>query len=235
MLWLHTARNYWQGFISLLFPPLCMACNQVLKGQEQVLCLSCRTDLPYTQFHLQEDNIVAKRFWGRVEIAHATALFHFTKGGKVQQLIHHLKYEDRPDAGIYAGELLGRQLQESHSFGPIDLILPVPLHPKKQRKRGYNQSAAFGQGISKVLKVPLRDDILRRAVFTESQTHKNRDERWQNVKDVFELADADSIENKHILLVDDVVTTGATLEACAIKLLEAKDVRVSIATIAMAD
>lgn len=235
MLSLGSVRSYWQGFISLLFPPLCVACNSVLKGQEDVLCLSCRTDLPYTQFHLQPENIIAKRFWGRVEIAHATALLHFTKGGKVQQLIHHLKYEDRPDAGIFAGRLLAHQLKESNAFGHIDYIIPVPLHPKKQRKRGYNQSAAFGQGISEVLGAPVKEDILIRSVFTESQTHKNRDERWQNVKDVFDVSHPEVLNNKHILLIDDVVTTGATLEACAVKLLDIEDVTVSIATIAMAD
>lgn len=228
-------QTYWFDFVGLLFPNLCAACNQHLQKGEKVVCLQCMVELPLTGFHKQADNPIAKRFWGRVPLQGATALYYFTKNGKVQHMIHQLKYNNHQEVGIYMGEHLGRELKKDQQLLDVDLVVPVPLHPQKLLQRGYNQSTAFAQGISQVLDIPVAEDAVRRVSYTESQTRKSREERWLNVKDVFELAQPALVQGKHVLLVDDVMTTGATLEACATQLLSTGNTRVSVATIAMAE
>lgn len=230
-----TLANYWRDFVGLLFPVLCNCCGQSLVRGEHMVCLSCYHDLPFTDFHMVDDNPVAKRFWGRVELQSATALLHFQKGNKVQHLVHELKYKDNPDVGVYLGELLGKQLTASPGFNDVDVIVPVPLHWRKQFARGYNQSACFAEGIANVMGVKAEAKLLLRASHTTTQTKKTREERWLNVKDVFELKKPERYANQHILLVDDVITTGATLDACAQKLLAIPGAKISIATIAVAD
>lgn len=221
-------------FLSLLYPNLCLACEKNTPTESSQICLQCQADLPQTNFHLEKENALMELFWGRIELVHATALYYFRKGGRTQHLIHQLKYANQPQIGVQLGELLGIQLATSAFYQDIDYVIPVPLHPRKERIRGYNQSDAIAQGISSGMGKPWERGILRRVVFTETQTKKNRMERMKNVGGAFEVFTPHRIEGKHILLVDDVVTTGATLEVCALTLLKIKGVRVSLAVLGYA-
>lgn len=221
--------------LGLFFPELCVTCGKRLISQEKYVCFECWQDLPSTNFHLKPDNKVAQLFWGRVNITSATAFFSYKKGSKYQQLIHFVKYKGLKELGFETGKKFAYQLLESPDFAEIDVIVPVPLHQRKEKKRGFNQSEWIANGIAKVLKKPVNTTLLNRKIFTSTQTKRNRYERWQNVENVFVLNNPDEIENKHVLLVDDVVTTGATLEACAIHILKQPGTKVSIATLAYAD
>lgn len=221
--------------LGLFFPELCVTCGNRLISQEKYVCFDCWQDIPATNFHIKPDNKVAQLFWGRVNISAATSFFSFKKGSKYQLLIHFLKYKGLKELGYETGKKFGYQLLESPDFTKADVLMPVPLHPKKEKKRGYNQSEWIARGIAEVLKKPVDTKTLQRKVFTSTQTKRNRYERWQNVEQVFGLNDPKAMEHKHILLIDDVVTTGATLEACAIHLLKQPGTKVSIATLAYAD
>ncbi len=227
--------NLWiADLIRLFFPYNCQACGETLKEQENIICLNCALKLPKTNFHLYDDNPVSRVFWGRVQLEAATSFLFFNKGGNVQKLIHQLKYRGKKEVGIYLGKLFGLALMESQTFRNIDIIIPVPLHPKKQQKRGFNQSESIGKGLSITTGKKLVNDNLLRVVNTDSQTRKSRYSRWENVKDVFQVRYPDNLSEKHILLVDDVLTTGATLEACAANLLEAGNTKVSVVSLAYA-
>lgn len=222
-------------FASLFFPNLCAACNGHLLRGEVAICTACLMDCPRTfDEHDPVDNPVARVFWGRVQLQSAASLFVFTKGGKVQELIHNLKYNGRKDAGIAAGKLFGNDLQKLTPFNTIDAVIPVPLHRDKFSKRGYNQAACFGEGIAQALNIPMYDHGILRLNATETQTRKNRGERWENVEDVFAVNKKIKLEGKHVLLVDDVITTGATIEACAIPLLQLAGTKVSVLSLASA-
>jgi ComF family protein len=221
-------------FISLVFPRICAACGNSLWKQEQTVCLFCEFHLPRTNFHLSHDNPVSRLFWGRVTLESAMAFLYFNKGNKVQRLIHQLKYKGRRDIGIYLGRQYGLQLQDSPFLRTVQLIVPVPLHSKKLMKRGYNQSEQFAIGLGESLKIPVDPHALFRKKETETQTKKSRFRRWQNVAEVFEVNQSMSLERKHVLLVDDVITTGATLESCIRALSSIRGIRISVATIAMA-
>lgn len=221
--------------LSLFYPKLCLACQSNAPVNNQILCVHCSFKLPQTQFHLHKENAFTERFWGRLTLETGASLYRFTKGGHVQNLIHHLKYKGRREAGIKSGEYYGRQLKQSPHFSGIDLILPVPLHPKKKHQRGYNQSDMIARGLSKSMAIPWAADILIRKTFSETQTQKSRMERLENVAQAFTITDPSKIEGKHILIVDDVITTGATLEICALKILEVLDTKVSMVTLAFAD
>lgn len=220
-------------FIALFYPNICAACSEPLVQNEQLLCTTCRYELPKTNFHSDPDNEVARIFWGRVKIEHASAHFYFQKGGRVQELMHKLKYKGQQDIGIELGKMIGRDLQSS-PFSQIDAIIPVPLHPIKKRKRGYNQSECIASGISETLNKPVDTKSLQRKIANPTQTRKHRFERWSNVEGIFALTNPEALANKHILLIDDIITTGATLEACASTLLQAKNVKVSILAVAKA-
>lgn len=222
-------------FISLIYPKNCASCGNSLFKHEECLCTFCRYHLPKTNFHLQNGNPVEKLFWGRADIVSAVAYYAFGKGGKVQHLIHQLKYNGKKEIGLTVGKLYGQELKQSGKYELIDTIIPVPLHEKKKKKRGYNQSEYFAEGLSKSLHVSTDTTTLIRANESETQTKKSRFSRWQNVESIFHVAEPEKLTNKHILLVDDVVTTGSTLEACALTLLKISDVKVSIATIAFAN
>ena len=219
----------------LLYPRLCFACNSNHVAKDQSICLSCEYKITPTVYHRMPDNIVAERFYGRVKIERATTAFSFVKGGLLQELIHKLKYDNRPEIGIELGKIYGNILRESGTWNNIDYVIPVPLHPKKKHQRGYNQAEMWGRGLAESLGIELRNDLLIRTDYTESQTKKSRTERFANVENVFSITDQTLLNNKKILLVDDVLTTGATLEACSNTLLNASELSVNIVCIALAD
>jgi len=218
----------------LFFPRLCVVCGDKLVEQEQLICLHCLHHIPRTNFHLNVDNPVAQLFYGRVPIEFATSFFYFSKGSKYQTLLHNLKYKGMKELGDEIGKHFGIDLAQSSHFSSVDLICPVPLHPQKEKKRGYNQSWWIASGIARQMQKELLDDNLKRVVATETQTRKTRYERWTNVEGIFDLTNPEAFAGKHILLVDDVVTTGSTLEACAQAIHSKTDARVSIATLAKA-
>lgn len=226
--------SYLSDFVSLFFPPLCYTCNNPLLKNETNICTECLYHLPRTKFHLLPDNPVEQIFWGRVKIESATALYFFNKGSKYQKLIHLLKYKGKTDIGTLLGLQLGNELNESKKFNTVDVVVPVPLHPHKFKKRGYNQSSFIAKGVAKSMKTAFDEFTLLRTKNNPTQTKKSRFERWKNVETVFELSDAGNFANKHVLIVDDVVTTGSTIEACAQTVLKAENAKVSIATIAFA-
>jgi len=227
-------NTYLSHFIDLLFPRLCQACKANLLGTEDLICTDCLYYLPYTNFHLQPGNIVAQQFWGKVKLEHAYALLYFEKGGKVQHLMHQFKYRGMQKIGNKLGAIAAAQLLQNPLLQTVDHIIPVPLHKSRMRERGYNQSANFANGLTSQLPATVLEDNLLRAVKTSTQTRKSRFARYENMQQVFALARPQVLENKHILLVDDIITTGSTLEACAQELLKVPGLRLSIATIAYA-
>lgn len=226
--------TYFNDFISLFYPNNCLACGNNLFKNEHIICTSCLFHLPKTNYHLEKENQISKIFWGRTNIEMATACYFFIKSSKIQHLIHQLKYKGKKEIGIYIGEIYGKELIKSENFQNIDIIIPVPLHTKKERIRGYNQSEMFAIGLSSGMNIPFNTQTLIRTYASETQTKKNRFKRWENVKEIFDLKNPENIENKHILLIDDVITTGATLEACANILNTINGVKISIASIAFA-
>jgi ComF family protein len=228
-------QSYLADFVSLLFPELCVACRESLMANEHLICTGCRYNLPYTNFHLQPDNIVAQQFWGKIKLEGAYALFYFTKGGKIQNVLHQFKYKGVKQIGNLLGNIAGEQLIKSKVFNSVDLIIPVPLHKKRMLQRGYNQSACFAEGLSEKLNVVVEENNLVRLTATETQTHKSRFARFENMQEVFAIKNPERLMNKHVLLVDDVITTGSTLEACSVQLLKIPGLKLSIATIAYAE
>ena len=228
-------RGYLADFISLIFPELCPACGTELVANEHIICTGCLYNLPHTNFHLQPDNIVARQFWGKINVENAHSLYYFSKGGKVQNLMHHFKYKGMQRIGNILGGIAGEQLLKSNGFDNIDLIIPVPLHKSRLKQRGYNQSLCFAEGIAAKIKADVEENNLVRIRATETQTHKSRFSRFENMQEVFVVNDEERLKNKHILLVDDIVTTGSTLEACGIELLKIDGLKLSIATIAYAE
>ena len=226
--------NFIDSIIGLFYPSVCAACGNSLFHWEQVVCTRCRNLLPKTGYELNEDNPLACKFYGKVQLKAVTACFFFSKEGKVQHLIHELKYKGNQEAGIFLGQEIGRAIKEAPLFQGVDWLIPVPLHPKREKERGYNQSLMISQGISDITGIPVGDGFLVRSVNTATQTHKTKDERWENVRDIFEIRHPERLEGKYVLLVDDVLTTGATLEACALTLSAVSDITISCATAACA-
>ena len=222
---------------ALFFPRLCLACREPLVAGEAHLCTGCRAELPYTDYHLlpPDHNPLARRFWGKLPVRHTLSYLRFLRHGRVQHLLHQLKYQGQSQVGSVLGQLYGAELAAAGLDQEFDLIVPVPLHRRKLARRGYNQAEAFATGLSAALPCPSAAHALRRTEHTASQTRKGRAERWQNVATVFEAPDPQMVLGRHILLVDDVLTTGATLEACGAALLAAGASAVSIATIACAE
>ncbi len=220
--------------VELFYPNLCFACQQSHAAPKSAMCIRCEFHIVPTQYHTMEDNPVMERFAGRVQLAHATTCFEFTKGGLLQQLIHQLKYKNEPQVGVELGRIFGRMLKETAPYDTVDYIIPVPLHPKKQHKRGYNQAAMIAQGLAEGMQKEWSEKYLIRNTNTATQTKKSRLDRFANVQNAFDVVQAEALEGKHLLLVDDVITTGATLEACASKLLAAAQCRVSLGAIALA-
>ncbi|MFO7924424.1 MAG: ComF family protein [Bacteroidales bacterium] len=223
-----------KDFINLFFPPLCAACNAVLVKQEQHICTGCLYNLPKTNFHLDRDNPMAQLFWGRVRVEAAASLYYFEKGSKCRKILHQIKYRGKKELAFFLGKIYGFELSRKGKFTGADVIVPVPLHSSRERSRGFNQSDWFARGISCSMGKKVDRDILIRFICTETQTNKSRAGRWENVENSFVIKDTQKAINKHILLVDDVVTTGATLESCAQVLIRVPGVSISILTIAYA-
>jgi ComF family protein len=228
------AKQVYDGLLYLFFPSLCPACDRALPDRAQQYCVPCSAQLNPSPMYLHEENIFTQRMYGKVALHSGAALYHFAKGGPVQKIVHRLKYRNRPDLGTISGEKLGRLLLNSPHFQGIDLVIPVPLHPKKEKERGYNQSAAFGEGIATEMLLPMLSDVLIRQTNRASQTKLGRLDRYANVHEVYTVKRPNKIEGKHILLVDDVLTTGATLATCGDLLLRAGAAKVSAVTLAIA-
>ena len=223
-----------KNLLNLFFPKVCYACRNLLVDQETYICTDCRHNLPVTNYHFNNDDTVKKVLYGRVKLENATALLQFQKKGMVQHLLHGLKYKGYENIGVFLGKWLGEELKTIEAYGNIDAVVPVPLHKRKQRKRGYNQVEKFGLEIAKALDVEYIDTVLLKTTSTKTQVFKERIARWNNNNEVFSITNHNTIANKHILLVDDIITTGATIEACANVLLNAKNVKISLATMAIA-
>ena len=224
-----------KDFLNLLFPDCCLSCQGVLLENEEKICTACRANLPFTNFHKQnpKDNPVTQKFFGKIPILYGLAFLQFTKSGKVQRILHQIKYQNQPELAQMLGIWYGYELSK-HQINEFDYIVPVPLHPNKLKIRGYNQSDYFAEGLAEQMQIACTKELLQRNAATSTQTKKNRLERWKNVENVFELSDTESVAGKSVLIVDDVVTTGSTLEACAKVLLEAKAKHISVAAIALA-
>ena len=227
-------RRFFHHFIDLLYPNLCLICNESLMSTESQLCLSCFSKMPKTNYHLLQDNPVEKRFWGKVPVERATSFLFFQKGSDFQKLIHELKYRGNKEVGVTMGKFAAADLLDSDDFKSIDLIVPVPLHEKKEAKRGYNQSEMICNGLAEILGMQVVTDNLYRTAENTTQTRKSVFERYENTQGIFGLKNPAEFEGKHILIVDDVLTTGSTVEACIQALLQAKNTRISVFTLAIA-
>lgn len=220
--------------LSFFYPRLCVGCGDALQQNEDLLCLKCQLHLPETNYHLESDNPLKLIFEGRVKVENVASLLFYKKGDTVQHIMQNFKYHGKKEIGSILGEYYGHKLMMNDGFRSVDYIIPIPLHPKKQRKRGYNQSEWIAMGLSKAMGKPYLSDVLVRTHFTETQTKKGRFSRWENVKEVFQVIDVEKITNRHLLICDDVLTTGATMEAAIQHLLEVPGVKVSVVTLATA-
>lgn len=218
----------------LLFPRYCKVCGQRLMLSEQHLCLGCLLELPRTHYERNPNNLLMQHFMEWSEVVQATAYFYYYKEGKYSSLIHHMKYHDHPEVGTYLGRLAAKELQRTELFDGIDLIIPVPLSKKKYRKRGYNQCDYIAGGISEITGIAMQTNCIERIVDTDTQTHKDRMSRWKNTEGIFRITKPEELKGKHLLLIDDVATTGATLHACIATLLTVPSVRVSVFALATA-
>ena len=227
--------QFLKDVFNLFFPRTCACCDEELVRNEHIVCLKCRFELPLTNFTNEKNNVVEQIFYGRVKIEFATSLFFFRNKGKSQKLISQLKYNGKQEIGYVLGKWLGHELKTSERFSGVDYIIPVPLHPKKLKKRGYNQLTLFGKGLAEILETPYLENILIKKSDSGTQTIKQRLDRWKNVSEIFYLTNNSIFENKHILIIDDVITTGATLEACALALSKTNNIKYSIATMVYTD
>jgi ComF family protein len=233
MQWQKYYLDWYGSMEAFMFPRLCCGCENTLNKNEEVLCTACVYRLPRTHFHNLLENPVSQKFWGRIPLAGATSFLFFQKGGAVRELLHTVKYQGRQDIGERLGRLFGQDLVQSPRFA-TELIIPLPLHPDKLRVRGYNQCDPIVRGMAQSMGCSYTTEAVRRTVANPTQTRKTRMERWQNVASIFEVHQPEWVQGKAVMLVDDVVTTGATLEACGRTLLEAGARSLHIATLATA-
>ena len=227
------AREITESILHLLFPNVCVGCGNDLLAGKSVLCLKCFEAMPETSFELHPGNPIEKKFWGRLPLETATAQFYFTRESLMQRLMHQFKYRGNKELGLQLGRMMGGSLKQSGRFS-IDALIPLPLFHSKERRRGFNQATILCEGAAAHLNIPVLKDVVVRPQFTETQTRKGRIERWQNMEGKFVLARPDLVRNKHVLLIDDVVTTGATLEACGSEILKAGNTKLSLATLCYA-
>ncbi len=228
-------KEYWDSFLYLFYPDLCIICNNNDREVHDTFCFDCYAQLPFTYQGTALNNDFMQHFAGKINIQHGASLFYFIKQGMVQGIIQDLKYRNKPQYGIKMGEIFGASIKEDSFFKNIDAIVPIPLYKSKEIQRGYNQSSKFAEGISKVLSIPIISNNLIRIRHTNTQTKMTREERLVNLKNAFTVKNSQLFEEKHILLVDDVLTTGTTLLECGKKILECKDSKISMATIAMGE
>ncbi|MDI9365922.1 MAG: ComF family protein [Flavobacterium sp.] len=231
---LSIVKSYINSFSHLLYPHNCEGCGTDVLNDDSYLCAKCLHNMPITGFVVSANNPVEQSFYGRLKVEAAASGFYFHKDGLVQHLVTQLKYKNHQDVGIFLGKLIGHQLIATNRFDDVDVLVPLPLNNRKEVKRGYNQSTLICEGISQTWLKPICTNAVERTIFTQSQTNKTRIDRWQNMEGVFALANADSIASKHVLLVDDIITTGATLEACGYEILQAPNNKLSIITVAFA-
>jgi len=227
-------KTIFSDTLHLFYPHNCSGCGSDLIENNNFLCLKCFNDLPHTNFAKHVNNPVEKIFWGRIPVKAAHSEFYFTKESVIQRLIHRLKYEGDTEIGFYLGQIIGKSILESNRFKEIDGIIPLPLFPEKEKIRGYNQSAVIAKGIASAYQIPVLENCVIRKRYTETQTRKHRTERWENVENSFFVTDPSSLKNKNILLVDDVITTGASLEACGNTILQIENTSLYFATLAIA-
>ena len=227
-------KTFINDTLHLFYPHVCTGCGSDLIQNGNLICLECINNLPQTNFAQHANNPIEKLFWGRIPLVAAHSEFYFSKQSLIQQLIHQLKYKNNKEIGFYMGELMGKSLLDSNRFVSIDALIPLPLNAAKERKRGYNQAAIICEGMSAIMNVPVIKNNVLRQRDTDTQTKKHRTERWHNVAESFIIKDDAVLKGKHFLLVDDVVTTGATLEACGELMLSIEGVKLSIATLAQA-
>ena len=225
-------KNALHPLLHLFLPHHCAGCGSDIMSQEQVLCMHCINRLPVTSFHMHAGNPIEKIFWGRMPVADAASYLYFSKDSLLQHIVHELKYKGNKELGLFIGSKMGEALLQTHRFRDIHALIPLPLFAARERKRGYNQALVLCQGMATVLQLPIFEKAVRRTASSETQTNKNRIDRWLNMQGKFELQQPEVIAGKHILLVDDVITTGATLEACGQELLTAANTRLSIMTMA---
>jgi ComF family protein len=220
------------NLLHLFFPHVCAGCGSDILDDKHELCLRCLSNLPVTNFFSQRGNPVEQMFYGRLPLRTGAAGYFFTKDSLIQILLHQLKYKGNKEIGFYLGRVLGQFLLKSDDFADVDAMIPLPLNPRRERKRGYNQATALCNGIASVWNKPVIERGVIRKVYTETQTKRGRINRWENMEGVFSVPDASVLQNQHLLLVDDVVTTGASLEACGSEILTVPGTTLSIATLA---
>ena len=223
-----------ESLINLFFPKVCSGCSSFLVSNENVICTVCRHDLPLTNHHLNSENDAFKKFYGRIPVIHTSALFYFHKKGIVQELIHNLKYKGHEEIGGILGKWYAEDLKNIDLLKSVDEIIPVPLHPKKLKERGYNQVTAFGEALSSSLNIDYNDSLLIRNVYSKTQSKKNLLGRTEGIETIFDVSFTEKDHNKHFLLIDDVITTGSTLEACSRALLKIPGAKISVVCMAMA-
>ncbi len=221
-----------KDLIHLFFPHVCTGCGSDVIDSSNMLCLRCISEMPLTNFFEQPRNPVEEKFYGRMPVRHAAAAYYFTKNSMLENLVYQLKYRGNKSIGVYLGKLMGEQLKQSPQFQSVDAIIPLPLNKRREKKRGYNQATALANGIHSIWNKPVLDKAVVRKIYTETQTKKDRLSRWENMQGVFDIAQPEALRGKHLLLVDDVVTTGASLETCGIEILKVSGATLSVATLA---
>jgi ComF family protein len=222
------------SILDLFFPKVCAGCRKLLLSNENVLCTNCRHEMPLTQYHLDTKNEAVKKFYGKIEIEYASAFLYFNKKGIVQELIHNLKYKGQQEIGTVLGVWYVEDLKELSLENPFEIIIPVPLHKRKFRERGYNQVTAFGKALAQGLNLTYDETVLYRKKHSKTQSKKNLLGRSENIENIFDVISTEKHQNKHLLLIDDVLTTGATLEACSRALLKIPGIKISVVCMAMA-
>jgi ComF family protein len=234
--WSRVFNNSTRDLLHFIYPNSCVICTREIVLQSLTICPICASELHYTYYEkYTEPTNLDKLFWGRIPLEGTYALFYFNEGTGVQKLLHALKYKNNPELGRFYGHQLGNVLKTMSAFEDVDAVVPVPLHPKKQFTRGYNQAEEIAKGVIEGLQVPLRSDLLKRRVFTESQTKRNRYARWDNMQNRFSLTPKNAELPKHLVIIDDVVTTGSTIEVLAKMIKETyPTIKISIATLAVA-
>lgn len=231
----NTVKVWFCSLLRLVFPRCCVVCGTPLIEGEDAICTRCSIDMPRTNYYRKKDNPVERLFWGKFPLERATSYFFYRKGSEFRSILHQLKYGGKKELGAVMGRFMAGELLQTDFFRGVDVIIPVPLHPRKKKARGYNQSEWIARGVSKVTGIPLDACSMVREKHTETQTHKSVYERWENVEGIFKLRSPERFEGKHVLIVDDVLTTGSTTTACADAFNGVKGIRISVLTLAVAD